>query len=279
MAARPGRWREAAESPRHPTSPSVTASLPLAEFGALPLLVAALAFFAGGISKGVTGLGLPLIAVPVMATAIDPRTAIAMMVVPTLTANAWIVYRGGRAAETWRRFWPLLLFMVVFTILGAQLLVRVDAATASLLLGLGLLLFCLTQVLPFSGRITPRMERWAGPAVGGVAGLMGGTTNFFGPPLVAYLTALRLPKDAFVASITFVFLITTFPLYGSLAAAGVLTLEIAAASAVAAVVVLAGVGSGGLIRKLVSQETFQRVLVAMLFLIALNLIRRGIGWP
>ncbi len=279
MAARPGRWREAADSPRHPTSPSVTASLPLAEFGALPLLVAALAFFAGGISKGVTGLGLPLIAVPVMATAIDPRTAIAMMVVPTLTSNAWMVWRSGRAAETWRRFWPLLLFLAIFTVLGVQVLVRVDAAMASLLVGLGLMLFCLSQVFPVGGEITPRMERWAGPAVGVVAGVMAGTTNFYGPPLFAYLAALRLSKDTFVATITFFFMIATVPQQASMAVAGVLTLEIAAASAVAAVVVLAGVGAGGLIRKRVSQEVFQRVLVAMLFLIALNLIRRGIGWP
>ncbi len=252
------------------------ASLPLADLGAPTLVVIALAFFVGGISKGVTGMGLHLVAVPVMASTIDPRIAIAMMLAPSVTANGWMVIRGGRFREVLGRFWPLLPCMVIFTLLGAQLLVRVDAKVASLLLGAAVILFCLTQITPLNVRVSRRHERWAGPAAGTLAGVMGGTTNFFSPPLAAYLVALKLPKELFVASITFFFLVTAAPLQGSLAVSGVLTLEIVAASAIAAIVVQAGVFAGIAIRGLVGQATFQRVLVAVLLLIAFNLVRRGL---
>ena len=252
------------------------ASLPLADLGVPTLAIIILAFFVGGISKGVTGMGLHLVAVPVMASTIDPRIAIAMMLVPSVTANTWMVIRGGRFREVLERFWPLLLCMVIFTLIGVQLLVRVDAKVASLLLGAAVMLFCLTQVFPLKLHVSQRHERWAGPAAGTVAGLMGGTTNFFSPPLAAYLVALKLPKDLFVAAITFFFLVTAAPLQGSLAVSGILTLEILAASAIAAIVVQAGVFAGSVIRGLVSQRTFQRTLVAVLLLIAFNLVRRGL---
>ncbi|MCH8110447.1 MAG: hypothetical protein IH905_00595 [Proteobacteria bacterium] len=46
------------------------------------LVLGALAFFAGGAVKGVMGIGLPLILVPLLATVFDLPTAVAIMVVP-----------------------------------------------------------------------------------------------------------------------------------------------------------------------------------------------------
>ena len=48
----------------------------------LSMVLIALAFFAGGLVKGVIGIGLPLVAVPIMATVLAPTTAIALPAVP-----------------------------------------------------------------------------------------------------------------------------------------------------------------------------------------------------
>ena len=232
-------------------------------------------FFAGGTVKGVIGLGLPLVAVPVLASAMDPKVAVAMMTVPVLSSNAWLVLRGGRLRATVRRFWPLILTLAGFTLLSAQFLVEIDAATASLLLGLAVTGFCVMQLFPIHQRVSKRAERWLSPGMGAVAGLMGGISNFFGPPLVGYLITLRLDKDTFVAAITLFFIFGGVPLYGSLAWHGVLTAQVLAASAIAAVIVFAGVAFGARLRRVVRQQTFERILIGVLFLIGLNLIRRG----
>jgi len=46
--------------------------------------------------------------------------------------------------------------------------------------------------------IPPAHERWAGAMAGLCAGVIGGATSMFAPPLVIYLVALRLPKETFV---------------------------------------------------------------------------------
>lgn len=245
------------------------------QFGLAALAVGAAAFFAGGAVKGVLGLGLPLVAVPVLASAMDPKLAIAMMSVPVLTSNIWLVFKGGRFRETVRRFWPLMLSLALWTALSAQLLVEIDAATASLLLGFAVVGFCVLQVFPVKLAVSKRAERWLNPGIGAVSGLMGGISNFFGPPVIAYLVALRLEKDAFVSAVTLFFVIGGVPLYGSLAWHGVLSEKVLIASSIAAVIVMAGVAFGAQLRRLVRQETFERALIGVLFVIGLNLIWRG----
>jgi len=250
--------------------------LDFSQFGSAALAIGALAFFAGGTVKGAIGLGLPLVAVPVLASAMDPKVAVAMMTVPVLSSNIWLVFQGGRFSATLRRFWVLMLTLAVFTVFSAQLLVEIEAATASLLLGLAVIAFCVMQLFPINTQVSKRAERWLNPFVGAVTGLMGGISNFFGPPLIGYLIALRLEKDAFVAAISLFFIIGGVPLYGSLAWHGVLTVKVLTASAVAAVIVLIGVAFGARLRRVVRPDTFQKILLGVLFVIGLNLVRRGL---
>lgn len=249
----------------------------LSQYGVGVLAVCAAAFFAGGTVKGTIGLGMPLVTVPIVASFVDPKLAISLMVVPVMITNVWLVYKGGMLRDVMRRFWTLVATMMVFTWVGAQLLVGIDASTVSLLLGTVVIVFCVTQLLPVKATVPPRAERWLNPGVGTVTGLMGGISNFFGPPLIIYLTALRLPKDMFVATIAAFFLLSSVPFYGSLIYHDILTWPVAISSAIAAVIATVGVTFGGLLRRRVSQEVFERILLAALVVIGINLIRRGLA--
>ncbi len=144
------------------------------------------------------------------------------------------------------------------------------------MLGLIVIAFCISQLFPPRFDVPPRAERWLTPGLGAFAGVLGGVSNFFGPPLIAYLIALRLPKDTFVAAIALLFLFGTAPLYASLAVSGVLNGPVLAVSVAAALPNIAGLALGTRLRGRVGQRMFQRLLVAALFLIAVNLIRRSL---
>ena len=238
--------------------------------------VGTLAFFIGGTVKGILGIGMPLVVVPILAFAMDPRIAVAMMTVPTLSSNIWLVIRGGRFGGSMARFWALFLMLVVATLVGLQLIVRVDPSLVSLLLGCMVILFVVSRLLPFQQKISPRTERWMSPSVGSFAGIIGGVSNFFGPPLIAYFVALRLPKDEFVAVIALAFVIGGLPLYGGLAIYSFLTIEVFVASAVAAVIALLGVAAGSRLRHRFSQVFFERLLFVFLFAMGVTLIQRGV---
>src|SRR5258708_39857891 len=65
------------------------------------LLVIAGAFIVAGIAKGAIGMGLPPIALAIMAFALPLEDALAIMVVPSMATNIWqAIYGGG--------FWKLL---------------------------------------------------------------------------------------------------------------------------------------------------------------------------
>ena len=51
------------------------------------LLTVTLAFFFGGIVKGVVGMGLPLVALALMTTVLDLKTAVSLVVFPIIITN------------------------------------------------------------------------------------------------------------------------------------------------------------------------------------------------
>ena len=59
------------------------------------LIIVGLAFAMGGVIKGATGAGAPLIAVPVMTSFFDIRFAVAVFVLPNLITNLYqgLIYR------------------------------------------------------------------------------------------------------------------------------------------------------------------------------------------
>ena len=65
------------------------------DFDIATLALLALGLVAGGVTKGFAGSGLPTVSVASMAIVIDVPTAVALMPIPLLVANARQAFRGG----------------------------------------------------------------------------------------------------------------------------------------------------------------------------------------
>lgn len=239
------------------------------------ILIIALAFLAGGIVKGAVGIGLPLVAVPIMAMVLKPTTAIALPIIPILISNLWQTWECGYFLVSLKRFWTLFIALIPTTLIGGQLLVSVDAETSAMLLGSMLIVFCVLQLSPVSLHIPARAERWLSPIIGLASGFVGGMTSFFGPIPVTYLILLKLPKDEFVGTIALFYLIACSMLYIMLAAHEILTLDELLVSALALVPVMAGLLLGRMLRRRISQEIFRRALIVVLFILGLSLLARA----
>lgn len=240
------------------------------------LLLVAVAFFAAGLCKGILGIGIPLIAVPVLTGVMHPATTISVLAVPIVAANVWQSFEGGKAGSVLRRFWPVAATLIIGSALGAQFLTEIDPITAQFLLGAIVVLFSISQfrtlVIPHPGK----KEAWLSPLVGFVSGCLGGIATFFGPPLIMYLVALRLPKHEFVPTIALLYLIGTVPLFMVLTWKGVLGAGEFATSIAGTVIVLGAVVFGRQLRGIVSQELFRKGLLIVLVLMGANMIRRAI---
>ena len=63
--------------------------------GMIAVIACAIAMIAGGTVKGVVGIGLPLVALPVMATFIPIPKAIALLLLPSFVTSVWQTFQGG----------------------------------------------------------------------------------------------------------------------------------------------------------------------------------------
>jgi uncharacterized membrane protein YfcA len=155
-------------------------------------------------------------------------------------------------------------------------LFRVDPAF--LITTLGVVVCVFTTVNLFALRLTvpPGSAPLLSPAVGLFSGVLSGSTGSLGLPVVIYFQALGLPKDTFVQAIGLQFLITATVWIAALVDQDALNGYGLAVSAVAVIPAAAGMVAGQWLRERLSQERFRTGLYVFLFIIGLNLIRKGL---
>jgi hypothetical protein len=240
------------------------------------LTVIIFAFILAGMSKGVIGFGLPLIAIPIVASVVPVPIAIALTLAPIFFSNAFQTFHGGRAGQVLRRFWPVVVTMFLGVLAGAQILARADHDAIAILIGVLLLVFVTMQFLSLRPSVPPRAERWLSPALGLFSGVVGGVSSMFGPLLIIYLVALRLEKDDFISTIGMFYLTGVVTLWSSLAVMGVIAFNEIVGSLLVCIPLYCGLFFGTWLRGRISQALFQRALTIALIFVGLNLIRRGI---
>jgi uncharacterized protein len=158
-------------------------------------------------TKGILGFGVAIITVPIMSIFVEPKTAIALMSLPSMFNNFIIMWqwRDQDSLPLIRRISPLLIAGTIGMVFGSILLVLLRPQIIMLCLGSLTILFVLTDKLRQDWQIPPEQERyWATPA-GFLAGLLGGVSGISGPILVAYLYSLKLDKRLFVYAMSTLF--------------------------------------------------------------------------
>lgn len=243
--------------------------------GTMAVLACAIAMVAGGTVKGVVGIGLPLVSLPVMATFIPIPKAIALLLLSSFATSVWQTFHGGLFLPSVRRFWPLLLGMAIGTPISVQMLATFDVKVLYLILGAIVSVFAVllhrSIVLP----VSPRAEPWAAPAVGAASGLVGGLSMLFGPVYAMYLAGLRLGKERFVAVIALANVWATIVLAASMARFNLFGGTDFVASLLALIPSFAGLTVGQWLRGYINEDLFRKTLAAVLLVIGLNLIRKA----
>jgi hypothetical protein len=241
------------------------------------IIGAAFAFLLAGFVKGVTGLGLPTVAIGLLSLAMSPADAAALLVVPSLVTNVWQLAAGPKFSPLLRRLWPMMLAICVGTWAGSGLLVGSDAGRASAWLGVALAAYAITGLLKLQLRVPARVEPWLSPAIGGATGIVTAATGVLTIPAVPYLQALGLDRDDLVQALGLSFTVSTVALAADLAQAGVLPVSVAGTSALALVPALAGMLAGQWVRTRVSPEVFRVWFLIALLVLGGELILHGMA--
>lgn len=231
------------------------------------LLIILAALTVGGLVKGVTGMGLPIIAVPVMAGFLGVERAVLTMIIPTLVLNGYQVWthrsEAGQLPE-----WPrLLLAGIPGAIFGATVLYLASDWFLSTALALWILGYVLLRLLhPSVSLSMPTRMRWS-PVVGAASGALQAAVGIAAPIVAPYADALGLRPRTYVFAVCASF--------GTFAAAHLVivivlrmyTKELLTQSLLAVIPAIAFTPAGIWLRQFISQRVFdlliRSILVAM----------------
>ncbi len=220
--------------------------------------------------------GFPLVVTPLLALAVDVKTAVAISIVPNIVMDVVQATRHGGVRGSVRRLAGLLVFGLVGMVLGTRLLTVLPSRVALAVLGAFVLAFVALTVAGRTPRVPARWERWLGPPVGLLVGILGGVTNVPGTPLVIYFRALGMDKHEFVRSVALSFLVYKLVQLGAVAWYGLLTWPLLGASAGLTVVGLGGFALGLRVQDWLSERTFNRAVLVFLGGLGLWLVARAL---
>lgn len=169
----------------------------------LGIIVAGLVL--GSLVKGISGIGLPLVAIPVMAGFMPVDRAVAIMVLPNLIMNMWLMW-SLRAHAVRLANLPLIAAVgVLGVVFGSWLLSALPEIylVGFMTLWLGGYLLHLMAGREFA--MPEALSRHAPALVVALGGVVQGAAGTAGPIIAPYVHSLKLrqPQFVFVVSVLF----------------------------------------------------------------------------
>ncbi|MGB3245752.1 MAG: sulfite exporter TauE/SafE family protein [Sulfitobacter sp.] len=236
------------------------------------LALAALALLLGGVLKGATGAGSPVVAVPILSLLYGVPFAVTIFVLPNLLTNLWQSWKYGRHMVRPR-------FAAAFAIsggvgagVGSVMLAALPAQALMLGVGAVVLLYIGFRLAKPSWQLS---RFWGDRLVlpmGLLGGVMQGAGGISAPISVTFLNALRLERAVFIATISAFFAMMSLVQIPALWSLGLLGPERLGQSLIAVMLLFAGMPMGEALAKRLSAQTFDRMMLALLTVISLRLI-------
>jgi hypothetical protein len=237
------------------------------------LLVVFLASALGAFIKGVTGMGYPVVAVPLISLAVGVEDAVVLVALPNFAANSFLCWEARDARGEARDLPRLLVFGVIGAVAGTLVLVDAPEEPLQIALALTVVAFVVLALRHAELLIAPETShRWS-PAVGLLAGLFQGAIGASGPVVGTWLHGYRLSPRGYVFSVTTIFGVTGLAQIVVLLAQGAFTATLLGAAVVAGAAVLIATPLGLRLRGRLARTGFERaVLVALLISAAALLV-------
>ena len=246
-----------------------------AEAHLVGLLWAALAL--GGILKGATGAGAPIVAVPLLSVLYNVPLAIVTLLLPSLFSNAWQAWRFRSAVPSAAFVVALAVASVVGVTVGSFLLVYLPSdyllATVS-----GSVFLYIAVRLAHPQWVLPRQVAGAIVVpVGFVGGVLQGAAGISAPVSITFLNAMRMRREEFIATISTFFFAMSLVQIPVLVGLGVMDVQRSLLSLAACVPLFGAMPVGAALARRISREAFDRIMLAILAVMALRLIFEAVA--
>ena len=239
------------------------------------VVIIILAVLAGGLIKGTLGFGMPMVALPIIAFVIPATTAMIILCAPILLTNfLQIKFKQGISSY---RFLPMILCLIIGLLVGARLILEINLNTITQIIAISIIFAALINCFGFKIKNPKKSrERVITSIIGFGSGILGGLSTFYGPPMLAYLVASDLPKEKFVRTVSVMYFVGSFPLYGSLIYYGFATKQDIIMSVFLILPAFISQQIGTRIRDKINQKQFRICILVTLIILGISLFIKTI---
>ena len=239
------------------------------------LVLIVFAVFLGGIVKGSVGIGMSMFSVPIIAFILPPTKAMMLLCFPVIFTN--FLQMDIKKGVGSFRFLPMFLALFLGLLIGGKLILNLSLNFISISIAIVIIIF---TSLNFFGinlkNLKKANEKILSVIIGFFSGILGGLTTFYAPPIITFLISINLDKEFFIRTTATMYFFASIPLYSSMVYHGLGNYYDLIMSLILVIPAIVGQFFGSKVRKKLSNEIFQKLVLIILIIIGFTLLIKNL---
>ena len=245
----------------------------------LPLLTVVyilFAYFLGGITQGILGVGLITVVISLLSFVIDVKETIALVIIPTIITSFFQMINGNNLRKITIDTKFFLIFSTLIIIPGVILLKTLQSDLIlifiAILLFINSTLFLSNRIISIPNHKSSLIQSIAGSFNGFIIGL----TSIYTMPFVFLLQSLKYDKEKTVQFMGLAFLLYSLMQFFSFIFLKLIDISTIIPSLIVSIPVVIGFFLGKIIRRYVSEILFKKLFYIMLLLMSGIILINGV---
>tara|TARA_A100001015_G_C14786850_1_gene631449 strand:+ start:90 stop:800 length:711 start_codon:yes stop_codon:yes gene_type:complete len=235
-----------------------------------------LIFFAGGLIKGLIGVGLPTVTLTFLSFIFDIKISISIILLPIIITNLYQMIDGKylKKIVSDTKFFQISAFVFVF--LGFYFLLIFNSNTILIILAVILIFNSILGLTKYEIQFKNFKSKYYQLFIGSMTGVVTGVTGIYTMPFIFLIQSLQYTKNQVIQLMGltfFIFACTQFLLFSF---NDLINIKILILSTVACIPILIGVYLGTILRKKISEALFKLLFNLMLVIMGVLLITKAI---
>lgn len=226
----------------------------------------------GGVLKGATGAGAPILVVPALAAMFDVKLAVVIMMMPNLLTNLWQGWQHRRHRLAGHFLWVFAATGAIGALVGTIMLAWLPHEVLAMLVAFAVLCYVAIRLCRPDSSLSRRASEILAAPAGLIAGMLQGSSGISAPVSITFLSAMRLERQTYIFTISVFFVAITAVQIPTLGLVGMLSAPLLALSLVAVVPILLFMPVGAALARGLSPAAFDRAILLLLVGLALKLV-------
>jgi uncharacterized membrane protein YfcA len=226
----------------------------------------------GAFSKGATGIGLPLIGIPIMAGFLGVEHAIVVMTIPVAASNIWLVWSYRKLVTAIPGLPFMLVMAFVGTLMGTYVLATLNDRALMIMLSAWVGLYLVNMAINPNFRLEGKAARFGSPILAICAGISQGATGMSGPVIATWIHSYKLENKTYVFGVAVMFLAISGGHVLGVSGGGLMTEARLYEGLLALIPTVLFLPLGMRMTNLFSTKIFSRIIIFLIIIMEIKLI-------